>query len=293
MTVGIDTIIDTVSVADLDGGGQKDDVDIRFHTTESFPFAQATCQFTGSPTISSWNAGSVRFKNLAPGKHQANITARIQTPGGLYTDLTPRWHLRSRGGGGCAAQLYVTPQACVTTPATCSLPVRVGGVLGDAAERVGVVGKWAALGAHGLVGRGVVVEVCDAPTAVEWRHFFWSGDGPYLDPEGICPGQMVLAGWLRDVRPVSSMRLVNRELAAGPLKRLPGQCRPPRSTTQAPGQQSADAEGAPRIGHGRTRPRARRRPPICPAACIRCATGRGRRDVNPVRLAITAGPSVR
>jgi hypothetical protein len=89
LTVGIDTIIDTVSVADLDGGGQKDDVDIRFHTTEPFPFAQATCQLAGSPTTSSCDAGSVRFKNLAPGKHQANITARIQTPGGLYTDLTP------------------------------------------------------------------------------------------------------------------------------------------------------------------------------------------------------------
>ena len=45
-------------------------------------------------------------------------------------------------------------------------------MLGDAAERVGVVGKRAALGAHRLVGLGVVVEVCDAPTAVEWRHFF-------------------------------------------------------------------------------------------------------------------------
>lgn len=74
-TIGIKTFVDSVEVLDSDGDGLRDDVAIRFHASEPFPYAEAECALVGSPWAMSCRAGDVIFTDLAPGAHSASITA--------------------------------------------------------------------------------------------------------------------------------------------------------------------------------------------------------------------------
>jgi hypothetical protein len=86
---GIDTVVDSVQVYANDGSTQKDDVLVRFHATEPFPAAEATCQLDNLPFASSCRSGVFSWSDLAPGNHSVEITAYINTTSGRWTDFTP------------------------------------------------------------------------------------------------------------------------------------------------------------------------------------------------------------
>ncbi len=83
------------TVSDRDGTEQKDDVLIRFHTTEPFPFAEASCHLDTSPVTSSCRSGTVIYTDLAPGSHQVQITGYINDVSGHWEDFPRPWR-RSR-----------------------------------------------------------------------------------------------------------------------------------------------------------------------------------------------------
>lgn len=84
-TAGIDTILDSVTVSAANGGGLLNDVAVRFHSTEPFPFAQFECHLDEGPFASSCDAGAAFYNDLAPGPHSLKITARS----GGWRDFSP------------------------------------------------------------------------------------------------------------------------------------------------------------------------------------------------------------
>jgi hypothetical protein len=87
--LGVDTIVDSTTVSDQDGNGQKDDVLIQFHVTEPFPFAEANCHLDTSPFMNSCRSGTVVYRDLAPGMHKVEITGYINHASGHWEDFSP------------------------------------------------------------------------------------------------------------------------------------------------------------------------------------------------------------